>query len=146
MKADNWIYALHYGIVIFPCFLILGIGMNYALRSDIPQWKDTLNTVLLGSAGIFLCCIVNYIVTSIGFQGSSAGGPAKYFASFSLTYGVLIWVPVTTYITRKMYILTKNIWVGAFLCTILIAWSLASTVGNNDLYIAQSWLSNFLNF
>ena len=146
MKADSWIYAFNYGIVILPCFLIFGMGINYTIRKDIPEWKDTLNTVLINSSGIWLCCLVNFIVTCIGFKGSSAGGPAKFFASFSLTYGVLIWVPINVYITRKMYILTKSVWVGALLNTMLIAWSLASTVGVNDLYTAQSWLSNFLNF
>jgi len=146
MKADNWIYAFNYGIVIFPCFLIFGMGINYAIRSDLPEWKDNLITVLINSSGIWLCCLVNYIVTYIGFKGSSAGGPAKFFASFSLTYGVLIWVPITVYITRKMFNLTKSVWVGALMNTMLIAWSLASTVGMNDLYTAQSCLSNFLNF
>jgi hypothetical protein len=146
MKADGWCYAFNYGIVLFPCFLIFSLGINYTIRREIPQWKDTLNTVLINSAGIWLCCIVNYIITAAFFQGSSAGGPSKFFASFSLTYGVLIWVPVTIYISRKMYHLTKSIWAGALLNTMIIAWSLASTIGYNDLYTAQTWLGNFLNF
>jgi len=141
MKADNWVYAFNYGIVAFPSFLILGIGMNYAIRTDIPEWKDTLNTIAINFVSVLVCCLINYIIACIYYDTTKS-----YFASFTLTYSFLILIPVTIYITRKMYILTKSVWVGALLNTMLVAWSIASTVGTNDFYTAQTLLSNFLNF
>jgi hypothetical protein len=141
MKADNWVYAFNYGIVAFPCFVILGMGMNYVIRTDIPEWKETLNTVIVNFASVLVCCLINYIVACINYDKT-----LSYFASFTLTYSFLILIPLTIYINRKMYILTKRVWVGALLNTMLVAWSIASTVGTNDFYTAQTWLSNFLNF
>ena len=53
-------------------------------------------------------------------------------------------VPITTYLNRKMYKLTKSIWAGAALCAILVAWTLVCTLGINDVFYGQTALGNFL--
>ena len=73
-------------------------------------------------------------------------GADTLWSTFISTYGMLIIVPITVYITRKMYLVTKSIWLGALVNSLLIAWSFCSAVGLNCMmYNAQNWLSNFFN-
>ena len=59
-------------------------------------------------------------------------------------YSVL-WVPITVYLARKMYNLTKNVWTGALLNTFIITWSIMSSLGVNDTFWGQHWVGNFFN-
>ena len=142
MKADMWFVALRY-IFIFPLLFIVGAGVNYNVRKDIPEWRDTLNTVVINSAGIWLCCLVETLILQFGkFNLTFFSG----VVGFTCSYQVLFIVPLTVYIARKMYNMTKSIWVGSMLNTLILLWTMASALGVNDFYYAQTWLSNFLNF
>ncbi len=140
MKADYWYMALRYAIILFPMFIIIAAGTNYSVRSDIPEWKDTLITVLVNSVGIWLCCLINYIIA----QNTTFNG--TFFSSFICSYQMLTIVPLTVYINRKMYKLTNSIWVGAALCALLISWSFVASLGINDAFYGQTWLGNFLSY
>ena len=138
MKADYWYMALRYFIVLFPLYLVIAAGLNYPTRSDIPEWKDTLLTVLINSVGIWLCCLINILVAySRPYNG-------LFFSSFICSYHMVSVVPITVYLNRKMYKLTNSIWTGAALCAIMVAWSLVCTLGINDVFYGQTWLGNFL--
>ena len=67
------------------------------------------------------------------------------FSSFICSYQFVLWVPITTYIARKMYNLTKNVWSGAMINTFIIVWSMMSSLGVNDTYWGPNWISNFFN-
>lgn len=137
MKIEYWRYIWRYTICMLPCFLLIGASTNYGVRTDIAEWKDTLLTVVINSLGVYLCCLVNYLMLS---------GADTLWSTFISTYGMLIIVPITVYITRKMYLVTKSIWLGALVNSLLIAWSFCSAVGLNCMmYNAQNWLSNFFN-
>ena len=138
MKVEWWTLGVRYAIMWFPLYLILSAGINYTIRTDIPEWKDTLITVVINSAGIWLCCLINYVLARTSYQGT-------LFSNFQSTYQYLLWVPITVYIARKMYNLTKNIWSGAFLNTMIITWSIMSSLGVNDGYWGPNWISNFFN-
>lgn len=140
MKADYWYMALRYAAILFPMFILIAAGTNYSVRSDIPEWKDTLITVLVNSVGIWLCCLLNYIIA----QNTTFDG--TFFSSFICSYQMLTVVPLTVYINRKMYKLTNSIWVGAALCTLMISWSLVCSLGINDSFYGQTWLGNFLSY
>lgn len=138
MKADYWYIALRYVLLLFPLYMLISMGINYGARNDIPEWKDTLICVLVNSAGIWLCCLINILVAfSKPYQG-------LFFSSFICSYQMLTVVPITTYLNRKMYKLTKSIWAGAALCAILVAWTLVCTLGINDVFYGQTALGNFL--
>ena len=138
MKADYWFLALRYAIVFFPLYLIISAGVNFSVRSDIPVWKDTLYTVIINSVGIWLCCLLNYIIA----QATTYDG--LFFSSFICSYHMVSVVPITVYLLRRMYKFTNNIWTGAALCAILISWSCVCTLGINDAFYGQTWLGNFL--
>lgn len=136
MRAEYWRYLWRYAIIMLPSFLLIGAATNYSLRTDIPQWKDTLITVVVNSMGVWLLCLANYLCLR----------SADYMLStFISSYGFLIIVPITVYITRKMYILTRSIWYGAFINAMLLAWNIISTCGLHcDFFYGQNWLSAFL--
>ena len=90
--------ALRYFIVLFPLYVIIAMGLNYPTRTDIPEWKDTLYTVLINSVGIWLCCLINILVAySRPYNG-------LFFSSFICSYHMVTVVPLTVYLNRKLYL------------------------------------------
>lgn len=89
-------------------------------------------------AGVWTLCGITHIVDY------SAMMPGKSITSFMLTYGAIIYLPIMTFISRKAYQITKTIWVGSFVSSILMAWMLVCASGTNGMYIPQTWLSNFM--
>ena len=137
MKTEYWGYIWRYTICMLPCFLLIGASTNYSIRTDIAEWKDTLITVVINSAGVYLCCLVNYLMLV---------GADNLWSSFISTYGMLVVVPITVYITRKMYKLTNSIWLGALTNSFLVSWCICSAAGLNcNVYNAQTWYSTFFN-
>ena len=138
MKGEYWVIGLRYVVFIFPMYLIMGAAINFTVRNDIPQWKDTLITVITNSLGIWICCLINILLAKTSYDGT-------LFSSFICSYQFLLCVPLTVYISRKLYNMTKNIWTGAALNAFVIVWSMMCALGINDVYYGQTWISNFLN-
>jgi hypothetical protein len=138
MKVEYWFIAAKYAIVFLIPYFVMSACINYNLRTDIPEWKEDLIAVIMGSVGVWLLCLINYII-------SAKTGDEYLFSSFISTYQFNLWVPIILYIIRKMYRITKNNWTGAVFCSVLVAWSIASTVGAQSSYIGQNWLSIFFN-
>jgi len=141
MKAEHWFIALRYFILALPFYFITSMTTNYIADATIgkqSQSKDILMTVLLSSVSIwFLCALTNFL----SYSGIKTDG---VFSSFMTTYGVIIFFPLTSFISRKAYLITKTIWIGVFVNSMLLAWSLVSFSGTNASYVPQTWLSNFL--
>ena len=133
MKVEYWWLALKFALVIFLPQLAINVLTNYTVRSDIPEWKDTLFTVLFSTAGVWLCCMVNVIVLH-------TGGTA--ICNWNSAFSLPLMLPLTTYLSRKLYKLTGNVWLGTILITLLVSWGTVSSMGYNT-YIEQSVWSNF---
>lgn len=121
--------------------LITNITSNYL--ADVTSGNrrpnvDALINVAITVAGVWLLCGITHIVDY------SAIMPGKSITSFMLTYGAIIYLPIMTFVSRKAYQITKNIWVGTFVSSILMAWMLVCASGTNGMYVAQTWISNFL--
>lgn len=138
MKVEYWFKAAKYAIVFVIPYFVMSACINYNLRTDIPEWKEDLIAVVMGSVGVWLLCIINYFV-------SKKTGDEYLFSSFISTFQFNLWVPIILYILRKMYRITRNNWTGAVFCSCLVSWSLASTVGAHSSYIGQNWLSIIFN-
>ena len=138
MKVEWWTVGTHYFIILFPMYLIISAGVNFTIRTDMPEWKDTLITVLVNSVGVWLCCLINILIAKASYNGT-------LFSSFICSYQFLFWVPLTTYIARKMYKITGNVWSGAFLNAAIITWAMMSALGVNDDYFGPYAVSNFFN-
>ena len=70
MKADYWFIVLKYALVLFPIYFVIGAAVNYTKRTDIPEWRDTLITVVVNSLGVWLCCLVNYLIMRTSYDGT----------------------------------------------------------------------------
>lgn len=138
MKAEYWFVGLRYALFIFPMYIIMTTSINYTIRTDIPEWKDTLITVLVNSVGIWACCLVNILIAKFAYDGT-------LYSSFICSYQFNLCVPITVYLARKLYKQTGNIWTGATLNTFIIVWSMMCSLGINDMYNGQTALSYFLN-
>ena len=137
MRAEQWSKAWIHALVMFPSFLVIGASVNYSVRTDIPEWKDTLITVVMNSLGVWILCALNFIILKSG---------GDMFSSFLLTYQFVAFVPMTLYLTRKMYKITGNIWAGAALCSLMLAWAMIPSQGYHSFsYMGQTWIGNFFN-
>lgn len=140
LKANHWMYVLSYAALMLPCFFILSTAINYlsesmGLRNSV---RDVLAVVVMNSAGIWLCCLISFVMAYAGIKTDNL------FSSFILTYGTLLSVPVNVFIMRKTYDISRNVWAGVFVCALLNAWLLVSVSGMNGMYIPQTWMSIFL--
>ena len=136
LKGENWGYVVTYAIAFFPGLFLASAAQNYTVRTDIPQWKDTLYSVIINSAGVWLCCLVSIVVMF------TTGGN---FSNFIGTYNIVLIVPITSYISRKCFNMTKSIWLGAFVNALLVAWSAVGYVGMNDMYVPMGFFSVLMN-
>lgn len=135
VKVEFWWIIVKYAALFLPELLLVGMLTNYTIRKDLPVWKEDLICILSSSIGIFLCWLINYIVLH-------NGGTA--ICNWNSSYGMLILIPVITFITRKMYRLTGSVWLAAITNAFLISWTMACINGYNT-YYPQSILSNFFN-
>lgn len=135
VKVEFWWIICKYTILFLPELLLVGMLTNYTIRKDMPAWKEDLICVVCGSIGAYVCWLINYIVLH-------NGGAA--ICNWNSSYGMLILIPVTTYLARKMYRLSGSVWLGAFTNAMLISWTMACINGYNT-YFPQSVLSNFFN-
>ena len=137
MKADYWFIVLKYALVLFPIYFVIGAAVNYTKRTDIPEWRDTLITVVVNSLGVWLLCFINIARAWFAYDGT-------LLSNFACSYEFLFQVPLVIYFSRKLYNKTGSLWVGAAFNTLLIGWAMTSTLGIHDIYVGQSWLGNFL--
>ena len=141
LTADQWLIVLRYALLGLPFFFICGFTTNYladVTLDNVSGIKDTLITMVINASGIWLCCLVSNVLTYTGIlEGRS-------FSSFLLTYGTIVFVPISVFVARRCYQITKNVWVGTFVNSMLLAWMIVGVSGTNGAYVAQTWFGNFL--
>ena len=96
-----------------------------------------LITVAMAVAGVWLLCGISIIVDY------AALSPGKSISSFMLTYGAILFLPIMTFVNRKAYQLTKNVWLGTFVSSLILGWTLVCMHGTNGSYVPQTWITNF---
>lgn len=141
LKANHWMYVLSHGLLCLPFFFIISLAINYLSNVTLkgkPVLVDVLITVIINSLGIWLCCLVNYIMAYCGLMTDNL------FSSFILSYGTLLLVPINCFILRSTYLKTHNVWVGVIACSLLAAWLMISISGFNGSYVPTTWMSIFL--
>lgn len=141
LKANHWMYVFNYAVLALPFFFVLSLVINYLSNETMKNAKpivDTVMTVIVNTAGIWVCCALS---AWLAYSGTKTDG---LFSSFILTYGAIITVPINVFVIRKSYKMTKSVWVGVIVCSLLTAWLLVSTSGMNASWIPQTWASVFL--
>ena len=135
MKIEHWlVVALPYVVLFFVLYLVLGLAVNYGIDDSRTGARETIVTIVVNSLGVWGLCLFCYVMWFINWQGAA-------ISDFTLSYSMLLFVPVTVYISRKMYKLPHGLWLGALGNACLLAWSLVSSAGMADSYYGQGILS-----
>lgn len=135
MKAEDWGYAFTLFVILTPLYVAINSAINFSTRTDIPQLKDDIICVVLNSAGVWLCGLIQ-IIFLFTVQDN--------FSSFICSYQVLLVVPLTVIVARLTYRMTNSIWLGAFVNAMFIAWSMVSSTGASDFYFPIGFFGRVL--
>ena len=135
LKVEHWWYVLLTMAFTFVQLAISGAMLNYHRRTDIPEWLDELLTVLFNSIGIWLVALINILVLHSG---------GAMFSNWQFTYQFLLAVPVTVYLCRRLYKVTRSVWLGAFVTGLILGWSFVAPAGY-IIYHAPGWFSVFFH-
>jgi len=142
LRVDNWGTVIRFALTYMPMFLVLAMSINYSVRDDIPEWKDTLITVVVNSLGVWALCLVTEFVLHL----SAVGEPFTTLSGFTGSYCLVIMLPVLTYFNRKMYKLTNSIWLGALFNSFLAAWYNVSATGSVGCFAGITVLERLFAF
>ncbi len=133
MRAACWSYAVPYFIVFTVMYFIINLGINYGARKDISETKELIMNVLFNSIGAWLVVVGSY--------ASRLAWTGKSFSEFTLSYSMLLYIPVSVIINRKLFKMTKSVWLGTLINAALVSWLMVCKSGVGDGYYAQGILS-----
>lgn len=136
LKSESWFYVFTYTVILIPLYLVINSAINFSARTDIPELKDDVICVLVNSAGVWLCALIQIIVMLT---------TKNNFSSFICSYQVLLIVPLTVIVARKTYRMTNSVWLGAFINAMFVAWSMVSATGCSDFYFPISLLGRIFS-
>ena len=88
-------------------------------------------TIIVNSFGVWALCLFCYVMWFVNWKGAA-------ISDFTLSYSMLLFVPVTVYVSRKLYKMTNSVWLGAFINAMLLSWTLVCSAGIADKYYGQS--------
>lgn len=139
MRPEYWFIAVRYAIVLVPAYLLIGLGTNSMKLRGCDGWKDTALSVFVSSIGVYVLMFLNFglLLSTDPYDGSM-------FSTFITSYGTLLLIPLTAWITRKMYKMTNNIWIGACLNAFLMSWYMVCNSGYYTCYYGQTFIGNLL--
>ncbi|HEX2965095.1 MAG TPA: alpha/beta hydrolase [Syntrophorhabdaceae bacterium] len=138
MNPQNFVLMFRYGLILFLPFLLSGIIINFGRMKDMREWQNTALNVLLACAPVYIIAIISYIPAYAGANNYQPLWP------FVTTWVLLIVVPLTAYLSRKMYLLTGSVWLGTLLNTFLVTWMMSSSLSSSDLYLNGNFLTKWL--
>lgn len=131
MRIGDWLVALPYVIMFTACYFVLGLAINYGARTDLSERKEMALTIIVNSFGVWALCLFCYVMWFVNWKGAA-------ISDFTLSYSMLLFVPVTVYVSRKLYKMTNSVWLGAFINAMLLSWTLVCSAGIADKYYGQS--------
>jgi acetyl esterase/lipase len=137
MKAESWIYGIPYFVVFIVLYFVINLGVNYAGRKDISGRMEMILNIFINSIGAWFLFFCNYI-SQITWNG-------KAFSDFTLSYSMMLFIPVSVYISRKIYRMTNSVWLGSFVDALLLSWLMVSKSGIGDSYYGQNIISILFN-
>ena len=131
MRIGDWFVALPYVVMFTFCYFIMGLAVNYGARTDISEKKEMLLTVVVNSLGVWGLSLFCYVMWFVNWKGAA-------ISDFTLSYSMQLFVPLTVYISRKLYKMTNSVWLGSFVNAMLLSWTLVCSAGIADIYYGQS--------
>ena len=118
--------GIRFMIVLLPLYLISGVFINSGRMTDMSEGKNTALNVFISVFGMLLVAIVMYAISVT----CDIPTPCYFFCT---NFAAVLLVPVTAYISRKMYNITGNVWLGAITNAMLISWLWASMTDTTQL-------------
>lgn len=135
MKIEHWLYVWRFAILLFPLYVVAGMGLNYSADAKIAEWKSLLVSIVANSIGVWALAIATEVI--LRQTGNS-------ISNWTSSYGFIFFVPITILVSKLMYKVSKSVWLGAAVNSLLIGWMMVCTIGYNT-YVPQNWFSNFFN-
>lgn len=145
MLPQYWTLCLRYMIFILPSFLVSAMMVNGGRMKDMNDGLNTLLQMVIAGVGIYI--LVAYSYGTVYAQYASTGVGSAPAIAFISTWPMLINLPVFAFINRKLYKVSGNVWLPAFVNTWLVAWSMVSCQSQTGYYLltnfATKWLGIF---
>ena len=145
MLPQYWTLCLRYMIFILPSFLVSAMMVNGGRMKDMNDGLNTLLQMVIAGVGVYI--LVAYSYGTVYAQYASTGVGSAPAIAFISTWPMLINLPVFAFINRKLYKVSGNVWLPAFVNTWLVAWSMVSCQSQTGYYLltnfATKWLGIF---
>ena len=145
MLPQYWTLCLRYMIFILPSFLVSAMMVNGGRMKDMNDGLNTLLQMVIAGVGVYI--LVAYSYGTVYAQYASTGVGRAPAIAFISTWPMLINLPVFAFINRKLYKVSGNVWLPAFVNTWLVAWSMVSCQSQTGYYLltnfATKWLGIF---
>ncbi|OUQ81372.1 prolyl oligopeptidase family serine peptidase [Flavonifractor sp. An10] len=144
MQLIHWTQALRYLIFLVPVYFVTNAAVNMVSLKEKKFVMPLIGTVVIGSLGVW----INHAIHVIGMYTGS--DPTNFYVNLisegSVTGATIIFVPITIFVSRICYKLTKSIWTGTFLCSFLTAWMWVSAISSTNIYMGSTFLERMLGF
>jgi hypothetical protein len=142
MNPPGFMLMLRYGLIIFPTFLASGAMINFGRMKDMGEGRNTVLNIVLTCIGPYLVFIASYGLMYLNYY--TTGVSSLPWNNFVTTITLLLTLPLTAFLSRRMYTLSGSLWLGAFANTALVTWMFCSSMSSSFLYLigdnATKWL------
>ena len=142
MLPQNFLQCLRYSIMILPTFLVGGLFVNAGRMKDMKDGPNVLVQMAISSAGLLAAYAVSYLAAYITYaQTGAAGLPCFAFVSL---WPMFINLPLFVLLARFFYKQTGSVWLGAFVNTAIVCWSICSAQSSTGYYLLGSFGAKWL--
>lgn len=131
MRIGDWFVALPYVVMFTFCYYIMGLALNYGTPDDCCAKKDMAGAIVVNSLGVWGLSLFCFVMWFVNWKGAA-------ISDFTLSYSMQLFVPLTVIISKKVYKMTRSVWLGSFINAMLLAWTLVCSAGIADIYYGQS--------
>lgn len=131
MRIGDWFVALPYVVMFTFCYYIMGLALNYGTPDDCCAKKDMAGAIVVNSLGVWGLSLFCFVMWFVNWKGAA-------ISDFTLSYSMQLFVPLTVIVSKKVYKMTRSVWLGSFINAMLLAWTLVCSAGIADIYYGQS--------
>ena len=136
MKPYNWMRMFKYALILLPGTLIISTLNNLIILKNVSNFVDNLINVVVYSLGGELVVIIAMILTY-----SSPEHPVVF--NLHAILSLLVLIPITNYLYKKLFKLTGSVWAGAIVVALLLGWRSASYISHQFMYWGPNTLAAF---
>jgi dienelactone hydrolase len=142
MNPPSFMLMLRYSLIIFPTFLVSGAVINFGRMKDMGEGRNTVLNIVLTCLGPYLIFLVSY--GSMYIKYYTSGVSVLPWNNFVTTITLLLTLPLTAFVSRRMYTTSGSLWLGAFVNTALVTWMFCSSLSSSYLYLIGNNVTKWL--